>query len=152
MTDMANYRVDVFLQQVDRNGKIKRGNFSYKFDNKEIPLIQLRRKAIQKAQDVIMFFENEMRVEIKLGSFSETEIKWFKNFTSYQLQVMFSHENKEELVYGGNGEESFDGLASEADYYKKNNEDVDLLTITNSEGNEIEVIKSNIDFFCSTNS
>jgi hypothetical protein len=101
---------------------------------------------------MILFFENEMRAEIKLGLFSEAEIKRFKNFTSYYLQVIFDHENKEDLVYGGNGEESFDGLASEADYYKKNNEEMELLTITNSEGEEIEVIKSNIDFFCSTDS
>lgn len=150
MKVMIGYKIDVFLQKIDDKGKVQRKNYTYIFEKKEVPLYQMRNEAIQKAKNLISFFENEMHTDVRFGLFNEAEIKKFKNFISYTLTVIFVHEGNEDIIYGGNGENSFEWLESEAKYYKENEEIVEMMTIANYEGDKIEVIKSNIEFFCST--
>lgn len=146
---MVGYRVDVFVLKVIENDHREKESFDYKHTNEDIQLIQLRNEAIVKAKDLISFFENELH-DTRLLSTSKAEIRKMNDYCSYSLQIFFYHDDKECVIYGGEIDKIFDCLTSEADYYKRTLENVDMTTITSPIGEEIEVIKSNIEFFCST--
>lgn len=146
---MVGYRVDVFVLKVIENDHRERESFDYKHTNEDIQLIQLRNEAIEKAKDLISFFENELH-DTRLLSISKAEITKMNDYSSYSLQIFFYHDGTECAIYGGEINEIFDCLTSEANYYKRTMENAEMTIITTPTGEEIEVIKSNIEFFCST--
>lgn len=146
---MVGYRVDIFVLKVVENNNREKETFDFSFNNNDIKLIQLRNEAIEKAKNMISFFENELH-DTRLLSISKTEIKKLKDYSSYSLQIVFYYDDTECIIYGGEIDKNFDCLKLEGNYYKSCVQDVEMTTITTPTGEEIDVIKSNIDFFCST--
>ena len=146
MEFFLGYSVNVFINKIDENGKKESESFEYLFENENAELISLRNQAIEKASNLISFFGHEIDGDTKFSSFNEAEKKGFKGFNSFSVNLFFHHDEAEDMIYGSD-DEVFDWLESEANYYKANNINVELMKVINNVDMEIEILKPNYDFF-----
>lgn len=143
------YLVSVFTVKVDSEANIFTKNFEYAF--KEGSLIEKRRNAIQKAQEIMNEFNNASGKN-KFSSFSEAEAKKFKNFNSYSIDIFLIKEyENDEFVYDypiyGDDEIAYESLEVEAKFFREMNEEVKFSELETPEGETIEVLEENLIFF-----
>ncbi|MDL2143866.1 hypothetical protein QQY79_15165 [Flavobacterium tructae] len=140
----SKYLVNLNILQVDKKGKRKSENLEYIFEKGE--LLEKRRSAIEKAQEIMHSFDNDK----SFSSPSETHAKKFRNFKAYSIDIHLVIEDEgEEYDYQiyGNEEIVYESLEIEAKFFKKEFEITKFIKIPNDEFDEIEVIEENLDFF-----
>jgi hypothetical protein len=146
---MPKYIVRVFILKMGKNGKSNSEDFEYEFDEKL--LIEARNKAISKTKDLLSLFENEMPEESKFSTFNEAEIKGFKGFNTFTVELIFLLDDGDfEYPIYGDEELIFESLEVEADYYRKNFENTKCIKIVNPDGDTIEILEANSEFFIIT--
>jgi hypothetical protein len=142
---METYTVKVHILKGDKNGKRCSENLEYKFN--EPRLIESRNLAIAKTKEIIHSYENEMPKGEEFDSFFIAQLKEFKNFKSYSLDIIFSVDDDEYHIYGEEKEIIIEELIGEAMYYNENDEYQELCEIEDLDGEIIFVLESNLDFF-----
>lgn len=152
MTTKANnfitskYVVSVHIHQVDKKGKRKNENLEYVFDEGE--LLQKRRSAIEKAQEITYSFDNDE----SFSSPSEAHAKKFRNFKGYSIDIYLVIENEgkqyEYHIYGDE-EILYEALEAEAKILKKEFEITKFIKIEDYEDEQVEVIEESLDFLLS---
>ncbi len=142
---METYTVKVHILKVDKNRKRSSENLEYRFN--EPRMIESRNLAIAKAKEIIHSFENEMPEGEKFDSFFIAQLKEFKNFKSYSLDIIFSVDDDEYHIYGEEAEIMIEELIGEAMYYNENDDYQELYEMEDSDGEIIFVLESNLDFF-----
>lgn len=150
MTKTANnfitskYVVSVHILKVDKNGNRKNENLEYIFDEGE--LLEKRKSAIKKAQEIMNSYDNDE----SFSSPSEAHAKKFKNFKAYTIDVYLIIEDEgEQYDYHLYGDEEIvhESLEVEAKFFKKEFEITKFIKIQDNEGEEIDVIEENLGFF-----
>lgn len=139
------YLVLVSVQKVDGLGKCKIEDFEYTFE--EGTLLEKRRNAINKAKEMITFFEHEIPKEQGFSSFSEAEAKGFKNYNSYSIVIYLIKDEEYDYAIYGDEELTFEALEVEAKYFIEMNEAIDLIEIVTPEDEAIQVLNEDINFF-----
>ena len=140
----AKYLVNLNILKVDKKGNRQSENLEYIFDKGE--LLEKRRSAIEKAQEIMHSFDNDE----SFSSPSEARAKKFKNFKAYSIDIYLIIENEgNEYDYHIYGDEEivYESLEIEANFFKKEFEITKFIKIPNDEFDEIEVIEENLDFF-----
>jgi hypothetical protein len=142
------YLVNVFIQKVDSKANRNSENVEYFFD--EGSLLEKRRNAIQKAQEIMNEFNNSTGKD-SFSSFSEAEAKKFKNYKCYSIDISLIKEyENDEYVYDyaiyGNDEITHEALEVEAKFFREMNEDVKFTEIKNPDGETIEVLEESLFF------
>ena len=139
---MEKYIIRVNLFESEINGKRFSSNFEYIF--KEKSLIESRFKAIDMVHELTTFFisgtENEFTSLLQV----QTEDKAF--FNAYTIDLIFSPDEGIEYKIFGEEELIVPSLIKEADYYREK-DNQPLMTLFGAQGEEVEVLESNIDFF-----
>lgn len=122
-------------------------NFEYTFE--ESNPIDARNKAIEKVKEVMSIFEDEMPEDCKFSSPLEAKFKGYKNFNSYSLELIFISDEGEfdNIIFGQDEEETIMSLQAEAYYYRDNVENEQYDEIEDEDGDYVEILKSNSDFF-----
>ncbi len=142
----AKYIVRVFILKFDENGNSNSEDFEYTFE--EPNLIDARNKAIKKTKELRSLFEDEMPEDSKFSSFLEAELKGFRNFKSYSLELAFQpDEDGWDYVLFGDDELTIEALEQEAYYYRDNIENQQYDEVENEDGEYVEILESNSDFF-----
>ena len=150
MTKTANnfitskYVVSVHILKVDKNGNRKNENLEYIFDEGE--LLEKRKSAIKKAQEIMNSYDNDE----SFSSPSEAHTKKFKNFKAYSIDVYLIIEDEgEQYDYHLYGDEEIvhESLEVEANFLKKEFEITKFIKIQDNEGQVIDVIEENLGFF-----
>jgi hypothetical protein len=140
----SKYVVCVHVLSVDKTGKPKSENLDYTFDEGE--LLEKRRCAIEKAQEIINSLENSDKI---FSSPIEAQLKQFKNFNAYSIDIRLIIEDEgEEYDYQiyGDDEIVYEALEVEAKFFKQEFEIIKFITIQNDENEDIVVIEESIDF------
>jgi hypothetical protein len=142
------YLVSVFIQNVDSEANIHSEDFEYVFE--EGSLLEKRKNAIQKAQEIMAEFNNANGKD-RFSSFSEAEAKKFKNYKCYSINISLIKEyENDEYVYDyaiyGDKEITYESLEVEAKFFREMNEDVKFTEIKNPEGETIEVLEESLIF------
>lgn len=140
----SKYVVCVHVLSVDKTGKPKSENWDYTFDEGE--LLEKRRCAIEKAQEIINSLENSDKI---FSSPIEAQLKQFKNFNAYSIDIRLIIEDEgEEYDYQiyGDDEIVYEALEVEAKFFKQEFEIIKFITIQNDENEDIVVIEESIDF------
>lgn len=150
MTTKANnfitskYVVSVHIHQVDKKGKRKNENLEYVFDEGE--LLQKRRSAVEKAQEIMYSFDNDE----SFSSPSEAHAKKFRNFKGYSIDIYLVIEDEgEQYDYHLYGDEEilYEALEAEAKIFKKEFEITKFIKTENYEDEVVEVIEESLGFF-----
>ena len=143
----AKYLVRVFILIMGEKGKLYSEDFEYTFE--ESNPIDARNKAIEKVKDLRSLFEDEMPEDSKFSSPLEARLKGFKNFKSCSLELVFISDEGEfdNIIYGQDEEETIMSLQAEAYYYRGNVENQQYGEIEDEDGDYVEILKSNSDFF-----
>lgn len=139
----SKYVVCVNVLSVDKRGTSKSENCDYTFDEGE--LLEKRRGAIEKAQEIINSLENSDKI---FSSPIEAQFKQFKNFNAYSIDIYFITEEEEEYVYQiyGDDEIVHEALEVEANFFKQEFEITKFITIQNYDNEETVVIEESLDF------
>lgn len=142
------YLVNVFVQKVDSIYNINSESFEYVFE--EGSLLEKRRNAIQKGQEIMAEF-NYATGKDRFSSFSEAEAKKFKNYKCYSINISLIKEyENDDYVYDyaifGEDEITYESLEVEAEFFREMNEDVKFTEIKNPEGETIEVLEESLIF------
>lgn len=142
---MDKYIVNVHINKVDENKNLQSESFDYEFESEPLELIEARRKAIQKAKDLIEFFDNELP-DSEFSTIAEAEKKSFKGFNSYSISIILSHDSEPyNQVYGHDISEQFDWLEYEYKYFTKTYNPVKLMKVE-FEGDNFEIIEEDAAF------
>jgi len=141
---MKTYIVKVNILKGDEKGTISSENLEYSF-NKPL-MIESRKLAIAKAKEIIHSFDNEMPEGEKFDYFLTAQLRGFKNFKSYSLDIIFLTEEDQYHIYGEE-ENMIEELTGEASYYYLNGECEDLIEVENDEEEFVEILESDNDFF-----
>jgi len=140
----SKYVVSVHILKVDKKGNHKNENLEYIFD--EGGLLEKRKSAIEKAQEIMNSFDNDE----SFSSPSEAHAKKFKNFKAYSIDVYLIIED-EGVQYDyhlyGDEEIIHESLEVEAKLFKKELEITKFIKIQDNEGEEIDVIEESLGFF-----
>lgn len=146
----VKYIVRVFILKFDENRNSNSESFEYTFE--EPNLIDARNKAITKVKDLMSLFENEMPEESKFSSPLEAELKGFKNFNSYSLELVFQLDEEGcDYTIFGEEELTIEALEQEAYYYRDNVGNQQYDEIEDEDGDYVEILESNMDFFLNQN-
>lgn len=140
----SKYVVCVHVISVDKTGKSKSENCDYNFD--EGVLLEKRRCAIEKAQEIINSLENSDKI---FSSPIEAQLKQFKNFNAYSIDIHFIIEDEgKEYDYQiyGDDEIVYEALEVEAKFFKKEFEITKFITIQNYEDEDVVVMEESLDF------
>ncbi|KAF2512105.1 hypothetical protein EYY60_07605 [Flavobacterium zhairuonense] len=144
----SKYVVSTHILQVDKKGKRKGKTLEYVFDDGE--LLQKRRNAIKKAQEIMNSFDNDE----SFSSPSEAHAKSFRNFKAYSIDIYLvigdEGEQYDYQIYGDE-EITYESLEIEAIFFKKEFEITKFIKIENYEDEEVEVIEESLDFFLTYN-
>ena len=145
------YLVRVFILKFDENGNSNSEDFEYTFEE-ENPF-DASNNAIKKTKDLKSLFEDEMPEESKFISPLEAELKGFKNINSYSLELIFKSDEDgfDNIMYGEDEEETIMSLQAEAVYYRDNVENQQYDEIEDENGEYVEILESDKDFFLNSN-
>lgn len=138
------YVVSVYVLNVDKIGKPECENWEYTFEEGE--LLEKRRGAIEKAQEIMNSLENSDTI---FSSPIEAQLKQFKNFNAYSIDIyLITEDEGEEYVYQiyGDDEIVYEALEVEANIFKQEFEIIEFITIQNYEDEDTVVIEESIDF------
>jgi hypothetical protein len=142
--NMKKYKVTVHLFSADENGKKSSKNYDYTFQEKNT--IDSRNNAISK---VLELEEQFMNGEEDYDSFLLAQLKGFKNFNAYSINLMFvPNDDWEYCLYGEDEEQTIEALQAEVYHYAEEDE-ISLTEIeyTDGEWDWVDVIEDNIEFF-----
>jgi hypothetical protein len=140
----SKYVVFVHILNVDKIGKSKSESWNYTFDEGE--LLEKRRNAIEKAQEIINSLENSDRI---FSSPIEAQLKQFKDFNAYSIDIRLIIEVEgQEYDYQIYGDEEIihEALEVEANFFKQEFEITKFITIQNYDNEETIVIEESLDF------
>ena len=140
----SKYVVSVYVLNVDKIGKPECENWEYTFEEGE--LLEKRRGAIEKAQEIMNSLENSDTI---FSSPIEAQLKQFKNFNAYCIDIyLITVDEGEEYVYQiyGDDEIIYEALEVEANIFKQEFEIIEYITIQNYEDEDTVVIEESIDF------
>jgi len=143
----AKYIVTVNILKSDINGKFSSEDFEYSFE--EPILVESRNKAIEKTKSLISHFENDMPEGEQFSSPLEAELKGFKGFKAYSIDLSFiADEDWSYCLYGEDEEQTIEALKAEVYHYAEE-DDVPLTEIEFEDGewDYVEVIESDLEFF-----
>lgn len=138
------YVVSVYVLNVDKIGKPECENWEYTFEEGE--LLEKRRGAIEKAQEIMNSLENSDTI---FSSPIEAQLKQFKNFNAYSIDIyLITEDEGEEYVYQiyGDDEIVYEALEVEANIFKQEFEIIEFIRIQNYEDEDTVVIEESIDF------
>jgi hypothetical protein len=141
------YLVTVFILKVDSEGNKCNENLQYVFDDGT--LIEKRRNAIKKAKRIMDFLNNTTGKEKFM---SPTEVKKFKNFKCYSVDIFLIKEyENDDFVYDypiyGQGEITYESLEVEAKFFNEMYDYQEVTKIETPDGETIEVLKESLPFF-----
>lgn len=142
---MEKYIVKVTVLNSNEKGEIETENIECVFE--ESTLIESRNKAIEKAKGFISLFENEMPDEQRFSSFDEAFVNEFRNFNAYSIKIVLIGGYGEEFQIYGDKELMIEALEIEANSYNENNDFQELTEVEDADGNIVNVLESNIEFF-----
>jgi len=145
--ETAFYLVRVNVLKFGKNGAHSDEDFEYKFDDRSKTLLELRKDAVEKAVFLTAFFEKEMPKEKAFSSFTEAEKNGFEDFNAYSLEIVFAHDDVEDTIFGGDPDEAFDWLESEAHYYMKSYKDIEVTEVERYDGELLTILNYDVDFF-----
>ncbi|MFD0837114.1 hypothetical protein ACFQ0I_15150 [Mariniflexile aquimaris] len=139
---MEKYVVTVNIMSANEKGLISSKSSDYTFQEKDI--IQARNKAITKVKELE---EEFLYGEIKYDSFLVAQLKDFKNFNAYAINLLFvPDENFTYCLYGEDKQQTYEALKIEG-FICEQYDNISLTEIEYTDGEWIEVIESNLDFF-----
>jgi len=145
---METYKVKIQILKGDRNGKRSSENMEYSFN--EPRRIESRDLAISKAKEIIYSYENEMPEGEEFDSIFIAQLRRFKNFKAYSLDIIFSTDDDEYHIYGEE-EIMMEELIGEANYYCMNEDYQELTEVEHYDEDfaedVAEILESNHDFF-----
>lgn len=117
MKPKYKYTVNIHVITFDANAQPKSEPFQYVFNTGDLPT--MRRQAIEKANEMISFFENEMPAGSEFSSSLAGELKGLKNIQCYSLAIYF-YIDAEDYIISGDDELQQEMLEVEAFEYKRN--------------------------------
>jgi hypothetical protein len=135
------YQVYVHVLKANNEGKFDSENFEYEFQGPN--LFDERKKAIAKVKDLESFFNNEMPEGNQFDSPLVAQLKGFKNFNAYSIDIFFINDYGDDYQIYGEEEELIESLQIEASYY---NEDYPMTEVEDLEGDFVEVLESDLEF------
>jgi hypothetical protein len=141
---MKKYIIRVNILKSDNKGTFNSENFEYTFQKSF--LIKARNKAIAKVKELELLFANEMREESKFSSPMEAELKGFRDFNAYSIDLSFVLEEDYEYQIYGEGELTIEALEVEATHYHEDC-NIEFTEIEDLEGEYVEVLESDLEFF-----
>ncbi|EPR73445.1 hypothetical protein ADIWIN_1475 [Winogradskyella psychrotolerans RS-3] len=140
---MIKYIVQVNTTKVNAKGKRDSKIFDFTFQE-ESP-IDSRKKAIAK----VLELEDEFLYgEVKYESFFEANMKDFKNFNAYSINIFFvNSDGCEYCLYGEDEEQTIEALQAEV-YHFAEEDNIVLTDIEYADGewDFVNVIEMNLDF------
>ena len=141
---MKYYQVTVNILTSDEKGKKTSKDFEYTFNDAN--LLTARNKAIAKVQELE---EEFMYGKEQYDSFFVAQMKGFKNFKAYSIDLLFvPNNNWEYCLYGEDEEQTIEGLKAEVDVYaEKDGIALTEIEYEDGEWDYVYVIEDNIDFF-----
>lgn len=139
------YFVRVNLFESNVNGMRNSENFEYTFEDST--LIESRDKAIEMVKDLTTYFISGTSEENEFSSLHDVKQGENDFFHAFQIDLIFSPEDDCEFQIYGEESMMIHSLMKEGLYYKENLESQPLIKISYEDGDEIEVLESNNDFF-----
>jgi hypothetical protein len=139
---MEKYIVRVYILKSNKNGKMDSQDFEYSFQDPK--LIIARNNAIAKVKELEYSFSNESTIKNKFSSPLEAQMKDFKNFNAYSIELSFVPEKDFEYQIYGEEELTIESLEVEARYYDGNNQSI--CEIEDLNGEIVEVLQSDLEF------
>jgi len=141
---MKKYSVTVNILKSDKKGTFNSEDFEYTFQ--ESSLIESRNKAISKVKELQELFNYGMPEGSKFSSPLEAELKGFKDFNAYSIDLSFIVDEDYDYQIYGEEELTIEALEQEASYYYEES-NVEFTEIEDLEGEYVEVLESNLEFF-----
>jgi hypothetical protein len=92
------YIVSVTTINFDANRNPSTQSFYYTFENGDLPT--MRSEALDKANDITYFFENEMPSGHEFDSGIEAELKGYKNTNGYCIDIFFFIDDDDYQIKG----------------------------------------------------
>lgn len=141
---MEKYIVRLHILKSDKIGNMNSESSEFSFQ--EPKLIEARNKAIAKVRELEELFNYGMPEDSKFSSPLEAQLKGFKNFNTFSIELSFvPYEGSEYQIYGDE-ELTIEALEIEASYYEKQG-DVQFTEIEDLYDATVEVLQSNLEFF-----
>jgi len=141
---MKKYIVTVNIMSANEKGIRTSKSFDYTFQEKDF--INARNKAISKVKELE---EEFLFGDVKYDSFLEAQLKNFKNFNAYSINMLFvPNEDWDYCLYGEDEEQTIEALQSEV-YHYADEAGIPLAEIDYEDGewDFVEVIESDLEFF-----
>lgn len=141
---MKKYSVRVNILKSDKKGTFNSEDFEYTFQ--ESSLIESRNKAISKVKELQELFNYGMPEGSKFSSPLEAELKGFKDFNAYSIDLSFIVDEDYDYQIYGEEELTIEALEQEAYYYAQEG-NVEFTEIEDLYGEYVEVLESDLEFF-----
>jgi len=141
----AKYIVRVHILKSDVNGKFSSEDFEHVFN--EPTMIESRNMAIAKTKKIIYSFENEMPDGEQFSCPLLAQLKGFKDFKAYSIELIFlPKEGFDSQIYGED-DLTVEALEQEAYYYRNDSYNHKFMEVENEDGEIVEILKSKHKFF-----
>ncbi|SNR32599.1 hypothetical protein SAMN06265371_101290 [Lutibacter agarilyticus] len=140
---MKKYSVRVNILKSNATGTIKSEDFEYTFQ--EPSLIESRNNAISKVKELQELFNYGMPEGGKFSSPLEAELKGFKDFNAYSIDLYFIVDEDYDYQIYGEEELTIEALEQEAYHYAQEG-NVEFTEIEDLEGEYVEVLESDLEF------
>lgn len=143
---MEKYTVNVYIDRINKKGKLtESNNFEFEFSSGD--LMKDRKKAIKKAKKLLQNIEDFLPKGQTFSSPEVAEMKGFKDFNLFMLDVYFiDNEGDLNPIFGCDYEDRFDSLEYEYQVFKCNSICMKSVEIENQFGEQIKVISDDLDF------
>jgi len=141
----AKYIVRVNILKSDVNGEFSSENFEYVFN--EPTMIKSRNLAIAKTKKIIYSFENEMPDGEQFSCPLVAQLKGFKDFKAYSIELIFLPKEEFDYIIYGEEDLVIEALEQEAYYYRDGSDNHKFMEVENEDGEIVEILKSNHKFF-----
>jgi len=142
LNKMEKYIIRVNVFESELNGIRNSSNFEYIFE--ENSLIESRFKAIKMVYELTTYLISG--TENEFISLMQVQTKGETFFNAFTIELLFSPVEGVEYQIFGEEELMVPSLVKEADYYRKL-DNPPLKKIFGAQGEVVEVLESNIDFF-----
>ena len=140
---MKKYIVRVNILKSDKKGTFNSENFEYTFQ--ETFLMDARNKAISKVKELQELFNYGMPEGSEFSSPLEAELKGFKDFNAYSIDLSFIVDEDYDYQIYGEEELTIEALEQEANYYYEES-NVEFTEIEDLYGEYVEVLESDLEF------
>ncbi|MDA9343564.1 hypothetical protein N9R06_00520 [Algibacter sp.] len=108
-------------------------------------MIESRNEAIDMVEELTTYFTSG--TENKFISLLEVQTEGEAFFNAFTIEILFSPEDGIEYQIFGEEELMVPSLIKEAEFYRELYDYQNLTTLYGKQGEEVEVLESNIDFF-----